>query len=163
MASWRPGDDWGGWLMKRCTRLFRPVFYYLAFWAIALAVLHRVLPVHVYEPIAGICIQLLWFLGAYVLMLAAMPLLCRITTTWRQLAGGVAAVYAFVAVGRRHAAARSPRCRLLGYLNLVGVADPGHVRGRLPPRPARRPRGAAAGPGRCWPSTSRCWRSGPTS
>ncbi len=24
-----PGTNWGGWLMKRCTRLFRPVFYYL--------------------------------------------------------------------------------------------------------------------------------------
>ena len=81
MASWRPGDSWGDWLMKRCTRLFRPVFYYLAFWAVALTVLRHVLPEHVYEPVAGVSIQLLWFLGAYVLVLAAMPLLCRITTT----------------------------------------------------------------------------------
>jgi acyltransferase-like protein len=65
------GISWGGWLLKRCTRLYRPVFYYLGFWAAALIVLHRVLPVHVYEPIAGISIQLLWFLGAYVLVLAA--------------------------------------------------------------------------------------------
>src|ERR1700742_1983984 len=28
--SWKPGTNWGSWLMKRCTRLFRPVFYYLA-------------------------------------------------------------------------------------------------------------------------------------
>ena len=66
VASWRPGTNWGGWLMKRCTRLFRPVFYYLGFWAVALMVLYPVLPQHVYEPIAGISIQLLWFLGAYV-------------------------------------------------------------------------------------------------
>ena len=31
VQSWHPGASWGGWLMKRCTRLFRPVFYYLAF------------------------------------------------------------------------------------------------------------------------------------
>ena len=41
-ASWRPGTNWGGWLLKRCTRLFRPVFYYLAFWAVALTVLSTV-------------------------------------------------------------------------------------------------------------------------
>ena len=46
--------NWGGWLLKRCTRLYRPVFYYLAFWTVALMVAHRVLPVHVYEPLAGI-------------------------------------------------------------------------------------------------------------
>lgn len=52
-----------------------PVFYYLAFWVSALAILRYFLPEHVYEPVAGISIQLLWFLGAYVLVLAAVPLL----------------------------------------------------------------------------------------
>ena len=46
-------------------------------------------------------IQLLWFLGAYVLVLAAVPLLARITTTGRLL-GAVAGTYAFIAVDRRH-------------------------------------------------------------
>src|SRR6478752_2179287 len=123
VTSWRPGESWGGWLMKRCTRLFRPVFYYLGFWALALAVLHRVLPVHVYEPTAGISIQLLWFLGAYVLMLAAMPLLSRITSLG-DLAAGVAGVYAFVmAVDfvRLHV----PGTDLLGYLNMTVWLIPG--------------------------------------
>ena len=31
VQSWHPGASRGGSLMKRCTRLFRPVFYYLAF------------------------------------------------------------------------------------------------------------------------------------
>lgn len=109
--------------MKRCTRLFRPVFYYLGFWVLALAVLHRVLPVHVYEPIAGISIQLLWFLGAYVLMLAAMPLLSRITSVGH-LAAGVAGVYAAVmAVDfvRLHV----PGTGLLGYLNMMAWLIPG--------------------------------------
>jgi hypothetical protein len=78
--SYVPGQSWGGWLLKRCTRLYRPVFYYLGFWGVALAGLKLVLPQHVYEPVAGISIQLLWFLGAYVLVLAAVPLLTRITS-----------------------------------------------------------------------------------
>ena len=56
--SWHPGDCWGNWLMRRCTRLYRPVFYYLAFWVSALAILRYFLPEHVYEPVAGISIQL---------------------------------------------------------------------------------------------------------
>jgi hypothetical protein len=95
--SYRPDTSWGGWLLKRCTRLYRPVGYYLAAWAVALVVLHHVLPQHVYEPVAGISIQLLWFLGAYVLVLAAVPLLTRITTPTR-LATAVVATYAVVAV-----------------------------------------------------------------
>lgn len=117
LTSWRPGTDWGGWLMKRCLRLFRPVFYYLAFWACALFALRPVLPRHVYEPVAGVSIQLLWFLGAYVLVLAAMPVLYRITRA-AHLAAGVAGVYAAIAavdVLRLHWPALAP----LGYLNLA--------------------------------------------
>ncbi len=123
VASWRPGTNWGGWLMKRCTRLFRPVFYYFGFWAIALTVLYRVLPRHVYDPIAGVSIQLLWFLGAYVLVLAAMPVLYRINTTFRFTAG-VATVYAAIAVIdviRLHWHAAAP----LGNLNLAVWLIPG--------------------------------------
>lgn len=123
LSSWQSADSWGGWLMKRCLRLYRPVFYYLAFWAVVLVVLHRVLPVHVYEPIAGVSIQLLWFLGAYVLMLAAMPLLSRIDTV-RSLVVAVAAVYLLVLlvdVVRVH----DVRLSALGYLNLVTWLIPG--------------------------------------
>lgn len=117
LSSWRPGTNWGGWLMTRCTRLFRPVFYYLGFWAVALTVLYPVLPQHVYQPVAGVSIQLLWFLGAYVLVLAAMPALNQITTRGR-LAAGVALVYAGIAgidVIRLH----WPAASALGYLNLA--------------------------------------------
>jgi hypothetical protein len=37
IESWTPAANWGNWLMRRCTRLYRPVFYYLAFWWVALA------------------------------------------------------------------------------------------------------------------------------
>ncbi len=121
--SWTPGTSWGNWLMRRCTRLYRPVFYYLAFWWVALAVLSAVLPEHVYEPVAGISIQLLWFLGAYVLVLATVPLLAHITTTGRFIVA-VAATYAFVA------AVDAIRINVegasaLGYLNMVAWVIPG--------------------------------------
>ena len=96
VQTWTPGMSWGGWLMRRCTRLYRPVFSYLAFWGVTLAVAKQVLPVHVYEPVAGISIQLLWFLGAYVLVLATVPLLARITTT-RRFVATVALLYVMVA------------------------------------------------------------------
>ncbi|OMC13484.1 acyltransferase family protein [Mycolicibacterium fortuitum] len=123
VQSWQPGSSWGGWLLRRCTRLYRPVFYYLAFWTVALAVLRFVLPEHVYEPIAGISIQLLWFLGAYVLVLAAVPLLARITTTG-QMAGAIIGTYAFIA------AVDFVRITVdgyatLGYLNTVVWLIPG--------------------------------------
>jgi Acyltransferase family len=117
LTSWQPGTNWGSWLMTRCSRLFRPVFYYLGFWAVALYLLHPVVPQHVYDPVAGVSTQALWFLGAYVLVLAAMPMLYRITTTAR-LATGVVTVYAAIAVidiVRLHWHALSP----LGYLNLA--------------------------------------------
>ncbi len=123
VTSWQPGTNWGGWLMKRCTRLFRPVFYYFGFWAVALSVLYPVLPQHVYQPIAGISIQLLWFLGAYVMVLAATPALYRITSTAR-FATGVVLVYASIAVidaVRLHWSAAAP----LGYLNLAVWLIPG--------------------------------------
>lgn len=115
VTSWQPGTNWGSWLMKRCTRLFRPVFYYLGFWAVTLIALNLLLPQHIYEPIAGVSIEQLWFLGAYVLVLAAIPVLSRITTTGR-LAAGVASVYGLILsidVVRLH----WPIAAELGYLN----------------------------------------------
>ncbi|OBF99830.1 acyltransferase [Mycobacterium sp. 852014-52450_SCH5900713] len=117
LSSWSAGTNWGDWLMKRCTRLFRPVFYYLAFWAVALTVLYQILPQHIYEPVAGVSTQLLWFLGAYVLVLAAMPVLYSINSAGR-LAAAVAGVYATIAAIdaiRLHWPAMMP----LGYLNLA--------------------------------------------
>lgn len=72
---------------------------------------------------ADVSIQLLWFLGAYVLVLATTPLLYRITSAGR-LAAGVAGVYAAVALVdfvRLHTAGES----LLGYLNMAVWVIPG--------------------------------------
>ena len=137
--SYHPGSSWGGWLLKRCTRLYRPVFYYLAFWAAALAVLSHLLPIHVYEPVAGISIQLLWFLGAYVLVLAAVPLLTRITTTAR-LVTAVAATYGVIAVVDL-VRINAPGWSGLAWVNFTAWLIPGMLgvayrRGLLRPRPA---------------------------
>jgi Acyltransferase family len=121
--SWTPGTSWGDWLMRRCSRLYRPVFYYLAVWWVALAVLSTVLPEHVYEPVAGISIQLLWFLGAYVLVLAAVPLLAHITTPGRFVVA-VAATYAFVAVVDA-IRINVDGASALGYLNMIAWVIPG--------------------------------------
>lgn len=121
--SWRPGASWGNWLMRRCTRLYRPVFYYLAFWWVSLALLSTVLPEHVYEPVAGISTQLLWFLGAYVLVLATVPLLARITTTGR-LVAAVTGTYAFVAVVDA-IRINVDGLSALGYLNMIVWVIPG--------------------------------------
>ncbi len=122
-ASYRSGMSWGGWLLKRCTRLYRPVFYYLAFWAAALLILKPLLPIHVYEPIAGISIQLLWFLGAYVMVLAAVPLLMRITTLG-QLVAAVAGTYALVALVDA-IRINDHSWSALGYVNFVVWLIPG--------------------------------------
>ena len=128
--------------MRRCTRLYRPVFYYLAFWSVALVALHLVLPEHVYEPVAGISIQLLWFLGAYVLVLAAVPLLARISTTGR-LAATVVGAYAAVAV------VDAVRINVdvvgAGISQHGRVADSGHARGGLSPQTAHRRAALAVG------------------
>ena len=141
VLSWRPGASWGGWLMRRCTRLYRPVFYYLVFWAVVLVALRTILPVHVFDPVAGVSIQLLWFLGAYVLVLATTPLLYRITSAGR-LAAGVAAVYAGVALVdfvRLHTSGAGP----LTYVNMAAWTIPGmfgvaYRRNLLSPRAALR-------------------------
>lgn len=123
VRSWTPGSSWGNWLMRRCSRLYRPVFYYLAFWAVTLTVLRLLLPIHVYEPVAGISTQLLWFLGAYVLVLAAVPVLARITTTARFVVAACA-VYCVVALvdAARINADTGP---VFGYLNLAMWLIPG--------------------------------------
>lgn len=123
VGSYDAGTSWGGWLLKRCTRLYRPVFYYLAFWAAALLILKPLLPVHVYEPVAGISTQLLWFLGAYVLVLAAVPLLARITTRG-QLVASVAGTYALVALVDA-IRINDHSWSALGYLNFVVWLIPG--------------------------------------
>jgi hypothetical protein len=75
--GWREGTQWGTWLFARAQRLCRPVFWYLAFWAVALAVAARILGADSAAGLGGECVALLWFLGVYLVTLAFVPALTR--------------------------------------------------------------------------------------
>lgn len=79
LPSWESGRSWGQFLMGRATRLFRPVFYFLAFVALATTLLRITMgnsPQLLYLEMRHV--ELLWYVGAYLLTLAFMPWLARI-------------------------------------------------------------------------------------
>lgn len=78
--GWREGTQWGTWLFTRAQRLCRPVFWYLAFWTIALLVAGIVLGANSAAGLGRECVALLWFLGVYLVTLACVPALTRMRT-----------------------------------------------------------------------------------
>lgn len=81
LHSWESGRSWGQFLMSRTTRLFRPVFYFLVFVALVTTLLRITMGNSrqlLYLEMRHI--ELLWYVGAYLLTLAFMPWLARIRT-----------------------------------------------------------------------------------
>ncbi len=78
--SWRVGTAWGTWLFSRAQRLCRPVFWYLAFWAVALVVAAKTLGAESAAGLGAECVALLWFLGVYLVTLAFVPALTRMSS-----------------------------------------------------------------------------------
>ncbi|MCV7196580.1 acetyltransferase [Mycobacterium angelicum] len=78
--GFHPGTPWGSWLLRRAQRLCRPVFWYLAVWAVALLLVGRVLGAESAAGLGRECVALLWFLGVYLVVLAFVPLLTRLRT-----------------------------------------------------------------------------------
>ncbi|WP_029109332.1 acyltransferase [Mycobacterium sp. URHD0025] len=78
--SWHSGRSWGGWLFARAQRLCRPVFWYLAVWAVVLVVVHATMGAASASALGRECVALLWFLGVYLLTLAFVPTLMRLRT-----------------------------------------------------------------------------------
>jgi hypothetical protein len=72
--------SWGTWLVARAQRLCRPVFWYLAFWVVALAVAAAILGADSAADIGRESVALLWFLGVYLVALAFVPVLTRMRT-----------------------------------------------------------------------------------
>ena len=111
----RSGRSWGAWLFSRTQRLYRPVFYYLAFWLfVALPLLTLSDAPTLVAPVIRTGVQLLWFLGLYLVVLATLPLLGRITTAralWT-LVGGLCVVMAAV-----------DAIRLSGFDEFVGFTN----------------------------------------
>jgi surface polysaccharide O-acyltransferase-like enzyme len=76
--GWRSGTPWGSWLFTRAQRLCRPVFWYLAFWTVALLVVRVTLGAESANGLGQECVALLWFLGVYLVVLAFVPALTRL-------------------------------------------------------------------------------------
>ncbi|WP_135455219.1 acyltransferase [Mycobacterium sp. DL99] len=82
--SWHadPGSakPWGAWLLARAQRLCRPVFWYLAVWALVLVVVHATMGAESAAALGRECVALLWFLGVYLVVLAFVPALMHLRT-----------------------------------------------------------------------------------
>ncbi|ULE32519.1 acyltransferase family protein [Mycobacterium sp. IDR2000157661] len=78
--GWHPGSAWGTWLVRRAQRLCRPLFWYLAAWSIGLAVVHLTLGAESAADLGREVVALLWFLGVYLVVLAFVPALTRLTS-----------------------------------------------------------------------------------
>lgn len=78
------GGDYASWLWGRGRRLLRPAWIYLALMAVIATVVTLLAPAETAEPLMMLTTQLLWFLGAYLLVTALAPLFRRTS-----LVGGV--------------------------------------------------------------------------
>jgi Acyltransferase family len=78
--GWRPGTPWGTWLFTRAQRLCRPVFWYFAAWTAGLLVVRVLLGAESAAGLGRECVALLWFLGVYLVVLAFVPALTRLST-----------------------------------------------------------------------------------
>ena len=78
--SWHDGKQWGGWLLTRAQRLCRPVFWYLAVWTVILIVVRATMGAGSARALGLECVALLWFLGVYLVVLAFVPVLTRMST-----------------------------------------------------------------------------------
>ncbi|MDY6995772.1 MAG: acyltransferase family protein [Actinomycetota bacterium] len=77
--GYRAGTPWGAWLFTRAQRLCRPVFWYLAAWSVGLLVVRATLGEASEAGLGGESVALLWFLGVYLLTLAWVPALTRLS------------------------------------------------------------------------------------
>ncbi|MBX7456540.1 acyltransferase [Mycolicibacterium sp. 3033] len=78
--GYRDGTPWGTWLFTRAQRLCRPVFFYLAVWSAGLLAVDLTLGGESAARLGRESVALLWFLGVYLVTLAVVPALVRMTT-----------------------------------------------------------------------------------
>jgi hypothetical protein len=85
------GEPWRTWVWHRVRRLVRPVVYYLACWVVIVVVMGALIP-EAANTLARLSTQLLWFLGAYFLVIA--------TTQWqiRLARHGIGPILGLVAI-----------------------------------------------------------------
>jgi hypothetical protein len=78
--GWHSGKAWGTWLFTRAQRLCRPVFWYLAMWSVGLLLTGLLLGADSAAALGRESVALLWFLGVYLVVLAFVPALTRMST-----------------------------------------------------------------------------------
>ncbi|MFD3702353.1 acyltransferase family protein [Nocardia sp. NPDC058658] len=134
-----PGTSWGAWLFRRTQRLVRPLGYFLAASAVLVAVAQRLLAPGWHRPLAVTSVQLLWFLGVYLVVLAFTPALARVVATGRRMFVAVGAIVVLTAVIDAVRFAGAPA--EVGYVNFLvwlipAVLGIGYLRGLLSRRVA---------------------------
>jgi hypothetical protein len=67
-------------LVKRAQRLCRPVFWYLAAWSVGLVIARLILGADAAAGLGRECVALLWFLGVYLVVLAFVPALTKLSS-----------------------------------------------------------------------------------
>lgn len=90
------GGAYADWLWGRARRLLRPLWVYLALMSVVATAVTLLAPAETAEPLMLLTTQLLWFLGAYVLVTALAPLFRA--TTPRGGVAGLALLLGLVAV-----------------------------------------------------------------
>lgn len=96
-AAPRGSSTAGHWLFARAQRLLRPVFWYVLIVGAVLGVFAALGNSTMVDVVARLGVQLLWFLGAYLLILSLVPLMQRITTV-TGLVGAVLVCYGVTAL-----------------------------------------------------------------
>ncbi|MGF0319010.1 acyltransferase family protein [Nocardia fluminea] len=134
-----PGTSWGAWLFRRTQRLARPLGYFVAASVALLMVADLVLAPGWHRPLAVTSVQLLWFLGTYLAVLAFVPLLAARITSAGRMFTGVAAIVVVTAIVDAVRLTGGPT--ELGYLNMFvwlvpAVLGIGYLRGLLRRRTA---------------------------
>lgn len=108
----------GHWLFARAQRLLRPVFWYLIVVGVVMGILAALGNSAMVDVVARLGVQLLWFLGAYLLVLAVVPAMQRITTP-TALVGAVVGCYVLTAL--MDAARLATGAQEWGYANYLFV------------------------------------------
>ncbi|MFN8026083.1 MAG: acyltransferase family protein [Acidimicrobiia bacterium] len=95
------GEPWRVWVWHRVRRLVRPVVYYLAAWAVIVPLLGALIP-DAANTLARLSTQLLWFLGAYFLVIATTQWQIRLARHGFAPVVGLVALIALTDVARFH-------------------------------------------------------------
>lgn len=112
-----PGTSWGAWLFRRTQRLVRPLGYFVATSAVLLVVADLVLTPGWHRPLAVTSVQLLWFLGMYLAVLACVPVLATYVTSGRRMFAVVGVIVGVTAVV--DAVRLTGGSTELGYVNFI--------------------------------------------